>query len=273
MRLVIRHTTCYRYADPARRVVQALRLWPAPADPQKVGRWQVRAGGKWLRPSCTDGFGNPVAVIGLDGPVGEIAIEVSAEVETADRHGIVTGTLERLPPVYFLVESPLTLRGDGVRSLVATLPDRRGVEEAHTLMDKVRERIAFQPEETHPETTAEEALALGRGVCQDHAHAMIACARSWGVPARYVSGYLWVEGEPVSPASHAWCELYLEGLGWVGFDPANGVCPTEAYVRVAAGRDARDAAPVRGMRQGGAEEALGVSVQVIARAPQAGMEQ
>ncbi|MCK7593916.1 transglutaminase family protein [Pseudomarimonas salicorniae] len=264
MRLSIRHTTTYRYEHPARRIVQAMRLWPAPCEHQQVADWQVRVGGRLLKPRSTDGFGNAEATLGLEGPVEELVVSVQGQVVTGDTHGVVRGTREPLPPMYFLTTSPLTEPGEQVGALLGSLPADRGegVAAAHALMSAVRDRIAFQTEETHAETTAEEALAHGRGVCQDHAHAMIAVARQSGVPARFVSGYLWTDSESESPASHAWCELFLGALGWVGFDPANGVCPTDAYVRIAVGRDGRDAAPIRGLREGGAVESLEVTVRV-----------
>ena len=103
----------------------------------------------------------------------------------------------------------------------------------------------------------------GRGVCQDHAHVFISAARSLGIPARYVSGYLLAGtgGEP-SDANHAWAEAWLDDLGWVGFDPANGVCPTDCYVRLASGLDAAFAAPIRGTRRGGGNQELDVIVEV-----------
>ena len=112
------------------------------------------------------------------------------------------------------------------------------------------------------ESTAEDALAAGRGVCQDHAHVFVAAARHLGHPARYVSGYLMLDDRVEQDASHAWAEVWIEGLGWVGFDVSNGISPDERYVGVARGLDYRDAAPISGVRFGSGEEELHVSVQV-----------
>ena len=113
-------------------------------------------------------------------------------------------------------------------------------------------RVAYEVGVTNTHTTAADALKDGRGVCQDHAHVFISAARSLGIPARYVSGYLLAgTGDEPSDANHAWAEAWLDGLGWVGFDPANGVCPTDRYVRLASGLDAAFAAPIRGTRRGG----------------------
>jgi transglutaminase-like putative cysteine protease len=96
-------------------------------------------------------------------------------------------------------------------------------------------------------TTAEAALTAGRGVCQDQAHVFIAGARALGIPARYVSGYLLIDGREEQEAGHGWAEGFVDGLGWIGFDIANEICPDDRYVRVASGRDYRDAAPVKGL--------------------------
>jgi transglutaminase-like putative cysteine protease len=118
------------------------------------------------------------------------------------------------------------------------------------------------PGATDSHTGAAEALADGKGVCQDHAHIFIAAARTLGIPARYVTGYLVMADPGPAAAHHAWAEAYVEALGWVGFDVANRMCPTERYVRLAAGLDAGYTAPILGSRRGGAGETLDVSVAV-----------
>jgi transglutaminase-like putative cysteine protease len=127
---------------------------------------------------------------------------------------------------------------------------------------EVGRRIAFEPGATDTQTAAEEALARARGVCQDHAHVFIAAARHLGFPARYVSGYLLLDGQAAQVASHAWSEAHVEGLGWVGFDAANGISPDTRYVRLATGRDYRDAMPVSGIILGTAAERLAVRITV-----------
>ena len=113
-----------------------------------------------------------------------------------------------------------------------------------------------------PATSAAEAFEAGQGVCQDHAHIFIAATRKLDIPARYVTGYLHVEGESAAVANHAWAEACVASLGWVGFDPANHICPTERYVRLACGFDAASAAPITGTRRGGGAEELRVDVIV-----------
>ena len=129
-------------------------------------------------------------------------------------------------------------------------------------MNTIDERVVYTSGATHAGTTAEEALKLGTGVCQDHAHIFAAAARKLGFPARYVSGYLMMNETIDQAASHAWAEAYVPLLGWVAFDASNGISPDERYVRVAIGRDYRDAMPVSGIRLGWAEEQLAVSITV-----------
>ncbi len=262
MLLDIHHRTLYRYPSPARRVMQALRLWPAACAHQEVRSWRVEVAGNLVRPRQTDGYGNQTAVHGVDGPLEQLLVEVRGQVETSDNHGVVRGTCEPLPPVFYRGDTELTLADAGIIDLAQAQRQDDALASLHGLMGAVRERIAFSDRHTDMQTTAIEALQLGSGVCQDHAHVMIAAARVLGFPARYVSGYLWIEGEAAEPASHAWCEIAVPDLGWVGFDPANGICPSQLHIRVACGRDAREAAPIRGWREGSGDEMLDVSVTV-----------
>ncbi|RYG10072.1 MAG: transglutaminase family protein, partial [Caulobacteraceae bacterium] len=102
-----------------------------------------------------------------------------------------------------------------------------------------------------------------QGVCQDHAQIFIACARRLGIPARYISGHLHrSDGQELQDAAHAWAEAWVQGLGWVGFDVANGIAPTEHYVRVAAGLDALGATPFRGTAYGGGRGKMSVTLRV-----------
>jgi transglutaminase-like putative cysteine protease len=139
---------------------------------------------------------------------------------------------------------------------------RDPIDRMHVLMNAVRDKVDYAIGVTNAHTSAAEALSDGQGVCQDHAHIFISAARVMGVPARYVNGYFLTDTDEPSEAHHAWAEAYIEGLGWLGFDPANGICPTDHYVRLACGLDAGSAAPIRGTRRGGTDEVLDVLVEV-----------
>ncbi len=268
MRLAVHHTTQYRYAEPALRVTQALRLWPAQCAGQQVRDWRVLIDGKRLLRSTTDGFANPVATHTADGPVDGVRIDVRGHVDTENLHGVTADTVEPLPPEFFLYETPLTHVDATIHELAAHAPRADGdIPRMHALCNFIRDRLDYVAEQTDAQTTASQALANGAGVCQDHAHLLCAAARSLGFPARYVSGYLCAGVEGDDAASHAWAEVFLRDVGWVGFDAANRICPDEHYVRIACGRDYRDAAPVRGIHHGGVSETLEVSVSISEASP------
>ena len=262
MQLTIVHDTVYRYGQAASMIIQALRMWPAPSAGQTVGDWRVDVDGRRLLPTCNDGFGNPVATHTIDRSVDTLRLSVRGSVNTRDLHGVHGDHKELLPPMFYLSSTPLT-ESDGEIDALAKSVSGTGteLERLHRLNNGVRDRIDYLPYQTDAETTAVEAFAAHAGVCQDHAHVLIAAARSLGFPARYVSGYLCpVEG--TAAASHAWAEIFVEDLGWLGFDAANRQSPDERYVRIACGRDYRDAAPVRGVRLGGLAESLEVEVSI-----------
>ena len=149
-----------------------------------------------------------------------------------------------------------------MRHLVRDLPQGDPLDVLHALSEVIRARITYQTGASHPDWGAEEAIAAGCGVCQDHAHVFVSCARVLGYPARYVSGYLMMDDRITQEATHAWAEAHLDGLGWVGFDVSNGISPDQRYVRVATGLDYGQAAPVIGSRLGAAGEALNVQLEV-----------
>jgi len=264
MHLKIVHSTRYRYDEAANRVVQALRLWPTSMPGQLVRSWRVSIDGHYLQPTCRDGYGNPAATHTTDRPLESVHVLVEGEVETLDQHGVVGYLNEVLPPAFFLGATPLTEPDGPIQALAegAQARDDGDIARLHRLCDRVRDAIDYLPEQTHAQTRAAQALAAGAGVCQDHAHVLIAAARTLGYPARYVSGYLCAEQGPNAAASHAWAEVFISDLGWVGFDAANRICPNEHYLRIAIGRDYNDAAPVRGVRRGGGAESMEVSVNV-----------
>lgn len=269
MRLDIHHRTEYAYPVPARRVMQALRLWPAPCGHQQVLDWRVRVAGQAVLPRIRDAFGNGLSVQATEGPIAGLVVEVSGCVEVGEESGMVRGTLETLPLTFYRGPTPLTAADAAISQLARAAWDEDALSCLHGLMGSVRDRIDFSVRHTDAETPAAQALQLGAGVCQDHAQVMISAARVLGFPARYVSGYMLTGSGQAEPASHAWCEVMVPGLAWVGFDPANRCCPTQGYVRVAIGRDARDASPIRGCREGGGvEETMAVAVQVSLSAGQ-----
>lgn len=271
MRIRIGHTTRYEYDVPAKAVMQILRLTPRPFDGQHVLDWRVEVDGDVRLHAGEDALGNIVHTLCVPGPVKRLTAQVTGEVETTDVAGLVQGTVERFPPAVFLRETALTRPDGGLRRFADAVRGSAGndLDRLHVLLSAVQQEMAFDPDPTDTATSAAEAFALGRGVCQDLTHIFIAAARLMGCPARYVSGHLVrSDGHTEQEAAHAWAEAYVEGLGWAGFDPTNGICPTEAYVRVAVGLDYLGAAPVRGSRYGGGAEHLHVALNVAPAAQQ-----
>jgi len=264
MKLSIEHETYYRFTLPAHHSTQYLRLTPRPDACQSVLSWHVSTPGTLN--SWVDGFNNVVHTSVQNGTHDEVPVVVRGVVETTDTNGILP-TDDGLPPDMFMRETQFTRVEGGIEDLAEgyreRLQDEGGVATLHALMWGLHETVAYHPGYTDSETTAAEALEHGHGVCQDHAHLLIACCRVLGFPARYVSGYLFLEGEgPGSVASHAWAEAFVSGLGWVSFDPSNGVSATDSYVRLAVAFDYAGACPVRGVRKGGGVEEMTVRVQV-----------
>lgn len=266
MLIEIRHITTYKYSTPARYSIQSLRLTPPSFDGQDVLSWNVSAPGFDKRLEYRDGFGNLTHLAAVSGLHDGMVIEASGVVETEDRCGIVRGLNEMAPRRVFLRETPKTAPDKAIRDLARSVtggkPPADMLDCLHGLMGAVRDEIDYEIGATHEHTSAAEALAAGKGVCQDHAHVFVSAARTIGIPARYVNGYFLAGTLAPSEAHHAWAEAWVEGLGWVGFDPANGMCPTERYVRLACGFDAASASPIRGTQRGGEHEALDVKVEV-----------
>ncbi len=267
MRLKISHTTEYRYDDPVQYSLQRLRLTPKSQPGQTVRDWKTTVHGAHLEAGYSDHFGNHVDLVSTEGEQVAIRIVAEGEVETEDRAGVFGPHQGFVPLWLFLRETPLTRPGKLIRELAKAATGENELARMHALMGAIHETVAYKPGETATDTTAEQALEKKQGVCQDHAHIVLSVARHLGIPARYVSGYLLMDA-PEQTASHAWAEVHLQGLGWVGFDAANNICPDARYVRLSTGLDYKDAAPVSGMVAGKAAETMSVSITVEPAASQ-----
>jgi len=263
MQLKISHTTTYRYDQPVDYALQKVRLRPQRIAVQDIVDWDIAIGGGKIETQYTDHYGNHVDLLNVDVGATEVQITAQGTVVTHDATGILGKVYGRAPLWHFQQETAATAAGAGILALSDGLGDASDrISALHGLSDRILAAVPYKTGETHSQTLAEEALEIGAGVCQDHAQIFIAAARSQGIPARYVSGYLMVNDQIDQEATHAWAEAHVDGLGWVGFDVSNGVSPDEKYVRIAVGRDARDAAPAEGLRMGDAVEQMIVSLQV-----------
>jgi transglutaminase-like putative cysteine protease len=263
MRLSIRHTTRYRFTEPVRHGLQRLRLTPKETQGQTIVAWSMEYQGAREELSYDDQNHNHVTLISVTEGAQEVVVTCGGIVDTEDRAGVIGQHAGHLPLWAFLGHTPLTRPGARIRQLLAAVDRRDGPLPAlHSLSAAIRERVIYDTGHTEVDTTAEDACAAGFGVCQDHAQIFIAGARVLEIPARYVSGYLMMDDRIEQEATHAWAEAWVQGLGWVGFDISNGISPDPRYVRVATGRDYRDAAPVTGISFGAVTEQLSVELAV-----------
>lgn len=265
MRLDVRYTTAYTYSQPARRVIQLLRLTPQSFPGQHVLDWRVDVDQDAKLREHRDGYGNVTHMLYIDRMLDELNVSIRGNVLTEDLAGVVAGIQGDLPPRVFCRETTLTHAGPPLLALAERLKGQAGepLARLHWLMEHIHTDLKFDTEQTGTDTSATEAYSAGHGVCQDFAHIFIAVARAAGMPARYVSGHLFRrDGVNVQEAAHAWAEAWVPDVGWVAFDPTNGICADDAYIRVACGLDYRDAAPFAGARRGGGEERLDVQVEV-----------
>ncbi len=251
MRLNIEHYTQYVYSSPVNYTIQQLRLTPQSGFGQHVKNWDIKVQGQLH--GFEDAFGNTTHTLVIDRPHTELSVTVIGEVET----GVNDYSQQQpLPLMIYLRDTPLTLVDAAMTEFTAAFKHKPIDDLMHALVDKV----GYIKGATEVNTTAIEAFALGQGVCQDHAHMFIACCRSLGYPARYVSGYLFTQDGSLMQ-THAWVDVWFDSA-WQGVDVSNACRAGETYVRLATGLDYRSASPVTGMRSGGGVEGMATHVVV-----------
>ncbi|MFQ6333876.1 transglutaminase family protein [Methylophilus sp. 3sh_L] len=251
MQLTIEHQTQYVYSESVPYTIQQLRLTPRSDPRQQVKQWEIKVAGQ-LTP-FEDAFGNQAHTLVIDHPHQALLITVSGEVDTRQAQ---SSPADALPLALFLRETPLTQPDDAIAGFVQAFAHAPALE----MMQALRERMQYSKGATQVTTPAALAFQLGKGVCQDHAHAFIACCRSLGWPARYVSGYLFTEDGSLMQ-THAWVEVWQHDA-WLGLDVSNGKVVDETHIKLAVGLDYRSASPVTGSRMGGGLEGMASVVSV-----------
>jgi transglutaminase-like putative cysteine protease len=286
MFFAIRHITRFRYSAPVHESVMELRMQPRSEGPQTLRSFQIATTPRAQLHAYTDHLGNAVYHFNVLRAHEELRIEAQAVVERSDAAApLFADALEwerynalNLSSDHFdLLEPSRFARGSA--ALDSFMEDHRlgkpqgdPLTALKALSHTIFQSFEYESGVTEVHSPIEHALTEHRGVCQDFAHIMIAVARAWGVPARYVSGYLCQrrknEHRSGDDATHAWVEAYLPSIGWVGFDPTNDIMAEERHIRVAVGRDYDDVPPTRGTFKGDAESELAISVSVeLAQAP------
>jgi transglutaminase-like putative cysteine protease len=274
MEYTIAHQTTYFYADSVDESYTVIHLQPRSDQHQFCTKYTVEVSPQARINSYADRFGNDVQHFAILPPHDALAITTRSNVVTMLEHDpplpleAFRSTLEADPKVErfydFLHESPYVHFSDEVDVFRKEfdLPGQSLGAWCRHVMGHINASFSYDTDATTVRTTVREALAQRAGVCQDYAHVMIAVLRCAGIPARYVSGYIF-RGESLvlgAEASHAWCEAYLPPYGWVGFDPTNDLLINDHFVKVAIGRDYRDVSPVRGVYRGSQQSEMCVNV-------------
>ncbi|WP_220809688.1 transglutaminase family protein [Noviherbaspirillum aridicola] len=263
MRLVIEHSTVYRYTVPQTYTIQQLRLTPRKEPHQQVLSWQIASPGQ--RHALVDAFGNESHMLTLAGPHTEVRIVASGSVEVEPPPGGRLADAGPLSPLVFTVPTRFTQPDDAIIEFAwRHLPRNPGSHQLLALADALAGTVSYQPGATAVSTTAADAMRLRQGVCQDQAHLFLACCHALGIPGRYVSGYIYPGDQPHA-ASHAWVDVWAEEpgfAGWVSIDVTHTRFADASLCRLAIGRDYESAAPIRGVRRGGGAETMEVKVDV-----------
>jgi transglutaminase-like putative cysteine protease len=287
-RYVVDHETRYAYRVPVAQSWQLAHLTPRELPWQRLLSHELRIEPATdERRDARDAFGNGVTHFAMHGPHPLLRVRMLAEVEVGERPDAeltdspawedVRDSLHSDPaqdglvPARMTEQSALVPWSESARVYAApSFVAGRGWLEAVThLMRRIHADFEFEPGATTVTTQVDEVLELRRGVCQDFAHVMLACLRSHGLPARYVSGYLLTEPPPGRPrllgadASHAWVAAYAPVHGWVEFDPTNDHRADQRYITLAWGTDFADVVPLRGVILGGRGQSMAVEVSVI----------
>ena len=264
----IKHQTTYEFEEIPQSVIQKLHLSPISNATQKVIDWNIKIEGANLEFKSKDYHGNTIHLCKYDLISDGITISCSGIVQVENTFGVVGTDDGNLPIILFSRPTALTAPGKRIKILCSKMGKlkRKGSSDDITLLHElsfiIRKKIQYVKGKTNIRTTAELALELGEGVCQDHVHAFLGVSRLLGYSARYVSGYLMMDENIIQEASHAWAEVFVQNVGWGGFDVSNGVSPDDQYVPIAVGLDYNDVAPTSGIRYSQSDEKLAVTVRV-----------
>jgi transglutaminase-like putative cysteine protease len=288
-RYTVDHETSYAYTAPVSQSWQLARLTPRQLPWQKLLSYALQIDPlPNERSEETDSFGNPVTHFGLHGAHRVLRVRMQCLVEVGPRPEVVAAqtpqswesvrdairsqpALDDLNAARMCEPTQLVPLSELAREYAAPSfsKGRDWLESVTELMHRIHEDFEFEPGATTVSTSVDEVIAKRHGVCQDFAHLLLACLRSHGLSARYVSGYLLTEPPPGMPrlmgvdASHAWVAAYSPVHGWVEFDPTNDQRADERYITLAWGADFADVVPLRGVILGGGTQEMQVSVSVV----------
>jgi transglutaminase-like putative cysteine protease len=265
MHLQINHTTIFSYSNLISEAYTEMRLKPVDHGGQKCLAFALTTepGGAVMQ--YIDRYGNDVRHFDTINPHQRLVVSATSDVLTPPVFTDSEGGLSPLDSYDYLAPTDYTTTSDSIRDFAAPhMVPNDPLASSYALMAAIHGNLKYEPGVTDVKTTASESLSLGRGVCQDFSHIMIAACRANGLHARYVSGYLYSPRNGEDAASHAWLDVFVPGPGWISLDPTHNILQAEHYVRVAVGRDYADVPPTRGTFKGNAKEELEVKVAVKA---------
>ena len=282
MLLEIRHVTQFHYEEPVRESVMEVWMQPQKGARQRLVSFELEVDPAAQLFSYVDAFGNAVYHFDVPQPHERLTIQARSAVETQAPaplpEALDMGEWDRLRSDFvrgenfdFLRPHGFAVETEALRAFVAekNLEALRGgdpLTAVRRLSETIYDSFAYETGVTDADSEIDHALTEGRGVCQDFAHIAIAILRSWGIPARYVSGYLFNDsksGHRSDPdATHAWVEAFLPSTRWFGIDPTNNIEAGERHIAAAIGRDYNDVPPSRGVYKGDSESELAVAVSV-----------
>ena len=262
MRLRITHTTTFRYDEPVSEAYMEMRLTPLDAGGQRCESFRLSTDPPGDVRRYVDRFGNHIRHFDTLNPHDRLVVSARSEVSTPEAFVSEERELSLLDRFDYLQPTPYAPDSEAVRTFARTQASDDGLATALTVLQATHGALAYTPGATTVKTAADEALGAGRGVCQDFAHLMIAACRFLGLPARYVSGYVFAPRRGTAAASHAWTDVFVAGHGWLSLDPTHGTVQSDHYVRLATGRDYADVPPTRGIYKGAGKEDMAVDVSV-----------
>jgi transglutaminase-like putative cysteine protease len=262
MRLRIAHTTTFTYDEPVSEAFMEMRLTPLNAGGQRCESFRLSTDPHGDVRGYSDRFGNRVRHFDTLAPHERLVVSARSEVSTPEGFSDPEEELSLLDAYDYLQPTAYTPITAAVETFAAPWVKDDPKATADALMKAVNGALSYVPGATTVKTTADEALASGRGVCQDFTHLMIAACRAQRLPARYVSGYVFAPKRGEAAASHAWVDVFIAGHGWVSLDPTHDSAQNDHYVRLAMGRDYADVPPTRGVYKGAGKETMTVDVSV-----------
>ena len=265
----INYETSYVFSSNVPRLVQSIMLHPTECSNQKVVSCEIVTSNGVLVEVPKDALGHRLYNIYNKNISEPQTISMKTTVETKDFFGLMKGLDESVHPECFLRQTKLTRPDKKILKLVKKKAEKSSVDFCHYLNQCVSSSIKYVSGTTDIHSSAVDAISQGSGVCQDFSHILVGLARFHDYPARYVNGFMLDDTNIASNNTHAWAEIFITDLGWVGFDPCHGKCIDERYVRVGCGYDFSFTSMIKGVKTNyNGTELLDYQLSVQAETPQ-----